>query len=90
LLAVTLRFWSSAQACYEHLPDQFEDDPRRNSLIFAVHMWNPMGPEPETIWERALGGLSSARLVGEGRRQLDLSVGEWSHDAAREKGGDRN
>jgi NTE family protein len=25
--------------------------PRRNSLIFAVHMWNPMGPEPETIWE---------------------------------------
>jgi NTE family protein len=29
----------------------FEDVPRRNSLIFAVHMWNPMGPEPETIWE---------------------------------------
>jgi len=29
----------------------FEDNPRRNSLIFAVHMWNPMGPEPETIWE---------------------------------------
>ena len=22
----------------------FEDSPRRNSLIFAVHMWNPMGP----------------------------------------------
>jgi NTE family protein len=29
----------------------FDDNPRRNSLIFAVHMWNPMGPEPETIWE---------------------------------------
>jgi NTE family protein len=29
----------------------FDDDPRRNSLIFAVHMWNPMGPEPETIWD---------------------------------------
>src|SRR5215475_9262314 len=29
----------------------FEDNPRRNSLIFAVHMWNPMGTEPETIWE---------------------------------------
>jgi NTE family protein len=29
----------------------FDDDPRRNSLIFAVHMWNPMGSEPETIWE---------------------------------------
>jgi NTE family protein len=29
----------------------FEDDPRRNSLIFAVHMWNPTGAEPETIWQ---------------------------------------
>jgi NTE family protein len=29
----------------------FEDNPRRNSLIFAVHMWNPTGPEPETIWQ---------------------------------------
>jgi NTE family protein len=29
----------------------FEDNPRRNSLIFAVHMWNPVGPEPETIWQ---------------------------------------
>jgi NTE family protein len=29
----------------------FEDVPRRNSLIFAVHLWNPTGPEPETIWE---------------------------------------
>lgn len=29
----------------------FDDNPRRNSLIFAVHMWNPIGPEPETIWE---------------------------------------
>ena len=29
----------------------FEDNPRRNSLIFAVHMWNPNGPEPGTIWE---------------------------------------
>ena len=29
----------------------FEDNPRRDSLIFAVHMWNPIGPEPETIWD---------------------------------------
>ncbi len=29
----------------------FDDEPRRNSLIFAVHMWNPTGPEPGTIWE---------------------------------------
>jgi NTE family protein len=29
----------------------FEDKPRHNSLIFAVHLWNPTGPEPATIWE---------------------------------------
>src|SRR5919198_5113575 len=29
----------------------FDDTPRRNSVIFAVHMWNPTGPEPETIWQ---------------------------------------
>jgi len=29
----------------------FDDYPRRNSLTFAVHLWNPMGSEPGTIWE---------------------------------------
>ena len=29
----------------------FDDHPRRNSLIFAVHLWNPTGDEPTTIWE---------------------------------------
>jgi NTE family protein len=29
----------------------FDDYPRRNSLVFAVHIWNPDGAEPETIWE---------------------------------------
>ena len=28
-----------------------EDNPRHNSLIFAVHVWSPLGPEPGTIWE---------------------------------------
>jgi len=29
----------------------FDDNPRRSSLVFAVHMWNPAGPEPETMWD---------------------------------------
>jgi len=29
----------------------FDDNPRKNSLIFAVHLWNAMGEEPGTIWE---------------------------------------
>ena len=29
----------------------FDDNPRRSSLIFAVHLWNPTGPVPTNIWE---------------------------------------
>ncbi|MCC8956168.1 patatin-like phospholipase family protein [Bradyrhizobium sp. Pear77] len=29
----------------------FEDNPRKNSLIFAVHLWNPIGHEPTTMSE---------------------------------------
>ncbi|WP_414475475.1 patatin-like phospholipase family protein [Microvirga sp. M2] len=29
----------------------FDDNPRKNSIIFAVHIWNPQGPEPDTIWQ---------------------------------------
>jgi NTE family protein len=28
-----------------------DDKPRRDSVIFTVHMWNPEGAEPETLWE---------------------------------------
>jgi NTE family protein len=27
----------------------FEDNPRRDSLIFSVHLWNPVGAEPATM-----------------------------------------
>ena len=29
----------------------FDDNPRKNSLIFSVHMWNPLGAEPTTLAE---------------------------------------
>jgi NTE family protein len=28
-----------------------DDKPRRDALIFAANMWQPHGPEPETIWQ---------------------------------------
>jgi NTE family protein len=28
-----------------------DDNPRRSSTIFTVHMWNPSGSEPDTIWQ---------------------------------------
>jgi len=28
-----------------------DDNPRRDSLIFAVSVWQPQGPEPESLWQ---------------------------------------
>jgi len=28
-----------------------DDHPRKSSVIFSVQMWNPSGPEPESIWQ---------------------------------------
>jgi NTE family protein len=27
----------------------FDDNPRKNALVFAVHVWSPNGPEPDSI-----------------------------------------
>jgi NTE family protein len=29
----------------------FDDNPRKDSLIFSVHLWNPLGSEPTTMAE---------------------------------------
>jgi NTE family protein len=29
----------------------FDDNPRRDSIVFSVHIWNPHGDEPSSIWE---------------------------------------
>ncbi|NJO21967.1 MAG: patatin-like phospholipase family protein [Sphingomonadales bacterium] len=52
----------------------FEERPRRNSLIFAVHMWNPVGPEPETMWDvlhRQKDIQYSSRVATHIARQLE-------------------
>jgi NTE family protein len=53
----------------------FDDYPRHDSLVFAVHMWNPVGPEPQTIWEvlhRQKDIQYSSRVASHIRRQADL------------------
>jgi NTE family protein len=53
----------------------FDDVPRRNSLVFAVHMWNPEGKEPETIWQvmnRQKDIQYSSRAVSHIKRQRQL------------------
>jgi NTE family protein len=53
----------------------FDDRPRRNSLVFAVHMWNPVGAEPETMWDvlhRQKDIQYSSRVAAHIRRQADI------------------
>ena len=53
----------------------FDDNPRRNSLVFAVHIWNPHGPEPQTIWEvmnRQKDVQYSSRAAAHIKRQRQL------------------
>jgi NTE family protein len=53
----------------------FDDKPRRDSLVFAVHIWNPHGPEPETIRDvmnRQKDVQYSSRAVAQIKRQRQL------------------
>jgi NTE family protein len=53
----------------------FDDHPRKDSLIFAVHLWNPTGDEPETIWEvlnRQKDILYSSRVANHVARQRQM------------------
>jgi NTE family protein len=53
----------------------FDDNPRRDSLVFAVHIWNPHGDEPETIWEvmnRQKDIQYSSRAASHIKRQRQL------------------
>jgi NTE family protein len=53
----------------------FDDNPRKNSLVFAVHIWNPNGSEPETIRQvmnRQKDVQYSSRAASHIKRQRQL------------------
>lgn len=53
----------------------FDDKPRRDSMVYAVHIWNPHGAEPETIWEvmnRQKDVQYSSRAASHIKRQRQL------------------
>jgi NTE family protein len=53
----------------------FNDIPRRNSLVFAVHLWNPEGREPETmrqVMNRQKDLQYSSRAVSHIQRQKQI------------------
>lgn len=50
----------------------FDDNPRRDSLIFSVHLWNPVGAEPTTMGEvlnRHKDVMYSSRIASQIERQ---------------------
>ncbi|HVL59599.1 MAG TPA: DUF3734 domain-containing protein [Burkholderiaceae bacterium] len=46
-------FYRTDGGVYSHTPIEavLADYPRRSSTIFTVHLWNPSGTEPESIWQ---------------------------------------
>jgi NTE family protein len=46
-------YWDGGIYSNTPLEAVLDDRPRRDSLIFAVDVWNPEGREPETLWQVA-------------------------------------
>jgi len=44
-------YWDGGIVSNTPVEAVFDDYPRRNSLVFAVHLWNPVGDEPKTLWD---------------------------------------
>ena len=68
-------FWDGGVVSNTPVEAVFDDHPRRNSMVFAVHLWNPLGHEPETIWQvmnRQKDVQYSSRAAAHIKRQRQL------------------
>ena len=46
-----------------------DDNPRRDSVIFAVQIWDPSGPEPASMWQ-VMGRLKDIQYASRSRSHL--------------------
>jgi NTE family protein len=44
-------YWDGGIVSNTPVEAVFDDAPRRDAMVFAVHLWNPHGGEPKSIWE---------------------------------------
>jgi NTE family protein len=44
-------YWDGGVFSNTPIEAVLDDRPRRSSVIFAVNVWQPTGPEPESIWQ---------------------------------------
>ena len=48
----------------------FDDNPRQDSIVFAVHIWDPIGAEPDTIWQ-VLGRHKDIQYASHAKSHID-------------------
>jgi NTE family protein len=68
-------FWDGGILSNTPVEVVFDDHPRASSMVFAVHLWDPHGPEPQTIWEvmnRQKDVQYSSRAASHIKRQRQL------------------
>jgi NTE family protein len=68
-------YWDGGVLSNTPVEAVFDDNPRRSGLIFAVHMWGPNGPEPDSIWGvmgRQKDLQYASRAVSHIRRQKQI------------------
>jgi NTE family protein len=44
-------YWDGGVLSNTPVEAVFDDNPRKNAIVFVVHIWNPEGPPPETMWQ---------------------------------------
>jgi NTE family protein len=44
-------YWDGGILSNTPIEAVFDDNPRKSGVVFAIHVWNPEGPEPRTLWE---------------------------------------
>lgn len=44
-------YWDGGVLSNTPVEAVFDDNPRRSSVVFSVHVWNPQGDAPDTLWK---------------------------------------
>jgi NTE family protein len=68
-------YWDGGVYSNTPIEAVLDDNPRRSSTVFSVHLWNPSGNEPQSIWD-VLGRQKeiqySSRAVNHVNRQKQI------------------
>ncbi len=62
-------YWDGGILSNTPLEAIFDDNPRRDALVFSVHVWNPDGPEPVTMAE-VLNRQKDVQFASRSRSQV--------------------